>query len=66
VLPLHTAMLALAFLPGREVPLSTGVDLLHRVVHSGVSPAVLGVLAVGTAIRVARLPPTVALRHWGR
>lgn len=49
VLLVHTSVLILAFLPGRDVPLHAVVDLTHRVVHSGLSPVVLTVLILVTA-----------------
>jgi hypothetical protein len=49
VLLVHTTALVAAFLPGRDVPLAEGADLVNRVVHSGLSPAALAVLIVVTA-----------------
>jgi alpha-1,6-mannosyltransferase len=49
VLLVHTMTLAMAFLPGRTAALTRGADLTNRVLHSGVSPAVLAVLVVVTA-----------------
>jgi hypothetical protein len=54
VLVVHTTVLVLAFLPGREVPLTEAAKLANRVVHSGLSPAALAVLIVVTAYLAAR------------
>jgi hypothetical protein len=61
VLLVHTTMLSLAMLPGRDVPLGGATDLIHRAVHSGLSPVVLGVLVVVTALRAARRPLDASL-----
>jgi hypothetical protein len=73
VLLAHTTVLVLAFLPGRDVPLAGAADVLHRVVHSGLSPAVLGVLLLVTVRLAVRRPgealagPTpAALGDWVR
>jgi hypothetical protein len=68
VLLVHTTVLALALLPGRTVPLPAAADPVHRVVHSGLSPAALALLAVVT-VRLALRRPAVraaGLRDWGR
>jgi alpha-1,6-mannosyltransferase len=56
VLLVHTGMLVLAFVPGRDVPLSRGSALVNRVLHSGISPAVLAVLVVVTVWLAVRTP----------
>ena len=56
VLLVHTGMLVLAFQPGRDVPLSRGSDLVHGVLHSGLSPAVLAVLIVVTVWLAVHTP----------
>ena len=43
-------------LPGRDVPLVGATDLIHSVVHSDLSPLVLGVLVV-VAVRLAARRP---------
>jgi len=64
-------VLLLAFIPGRDVPLPAAGDLAHRIVHSGLSPVVLGGLLVVTVVLALRRParPAVttrgaALRDW--
>jgi hypothetical protein len=54
VLLVHTATLAIAFLPGRDVPLDQGAAFVNRVLHSGLSPVVLTVLIVVTAALAMR------------
>jgi hypothetical protein len=49
VLLVHTTALVVAFLPGRDVLLSGAADLTSRVLHSGLSPALLTVLVVVAA-----------------
>ena len=46
ILLAHTGILALAYLPGRVVPLPPALNALATVLRSGVSPALLGVLLV--------------------
>ena len=48
ILLAHTGMLALAYLPGRVVPLPHGLHLATTVLRSGVSPVILGVVLVAT------------------
>jgi hypothetical protein len=68
----HTTVLLLAFLPGRDVPLPGAVDVLHRIVHSGLSPAVLAGLLVVVVWLAVRRPTgafpgrTPVLGDWGR
>lgn len=57
----HTAMLTIAFLPGRDVPLAGWTAVLNRVLHSGVSAVVLAVLAVVTVWLAARRPVDTSL-----
>jgi glycosyl transferase family 87 len=52
VLLVHTAALTLAFLPGRDVPLSSATELVNRVVHAGLSPVTLAVL-IGVTVYLA-------------
>jgi hypothetical protein len=75
VLLVHTTTLVLAFLPGIDVPLDHWVDLTQRVVHSGLSPAVLAVLVVVTVRLAVRTRqdtssspwgPLLPLGHWNR
>jgi alpha-1,6-mannosyltransferase len=72
VVLVHTTVLLLAFLPGRDVPLPGAVDVLHRTVHSGLSPAVLAVLVVAVVRLAVRRPTgdfperTAALGDWVR
>jgi alpha-1,6-mannosyltransferase len=70
VLVVHTAVLAIAFLPGRDLPLAGVLDGVHRVLHSGLSPLVLAVLVVVTVRLALRHRPAgvhvAALEHWGR
>jgi hypothetical protein len=47
VLLVHTAVLTLAYIPGRAVPLPSGVDELNSTLRGVVSPAVLALLVVG-------------------
>ena len=54
VLLVHTAVLIFAFLPGRDIPLSTGADIANRVLHSGVSPVMLAALMVLTGWLLVR------------
>jgi hypothetical protein len=56
VLLVHTTVLMLAFLPGRDVPLPAAADRVHEFVHSGLSPVVLAVLLVATAGLALRRP----------
>jgi hypothetical protein len=49
VLLIHTTVLVLAFLPGRDLQFTGAAGLAGRVLHSGLSPAVLAALIVGTA-----------------
>jgi hypothetical protein len=54
VLLVHTTALVFAFLPGRDVPLAAGTDVVNRVLHSGLSPLALTVLIIVTARLTAR------------
>lgn len=57
ILLAHTGMLALAYLPGRVVPLPGVLDGISIVLRSGVCPAVLAaciVLTLGSRLRVQR------------
>jgi alpha-1,6-mannosyltransferase len=54
VLLVHTTALVIAFLPGRDVALVRGADLVNGVLHSVLSPATLAVLIVVTACLAAR------------
>src|SRR3954447_11367333 len=56
VLLVHTTALTMAFLPGRDVPLIGATDLIHRVLHSGLSPLVLGALILVTVRLAVRRP----------
>jgi hypothetical protein len=66
----HTAVLAVAFLPGRNLPLGGVLDGVHLVLHSGLSPLVLAVLVVVTVRLALRHRPAgvqfAALEDWGR
>jgi hypothetical protein len=61
VLLVHTTMLTIAFVPGRDVPLAGATDLIHRVMHSGLSPVVLAVLVLVTVRLAARRPVDMSL-----
>jgi alpha-1,6-mannosyltransferase len=54
VLLVHTTVLVIAFLPGRDVRLDAGAELANRVLHSGLSPAALAALILVTAWLAAR------------
>ena len=56
VVLLHTSVLLLAFLPGRDVALPRALDVVHRIVHSGLSPALLAVLLVVVVALAVRRP----------
>jgi hypothetical protein len=62
VLLAHTAVLTLAYIPGRAVPLPSAVDDINTVLRSVVSPVVLGLLIAGLLFGHLRHTPPAGAR----
>jgi alpha-1,6-mannosyltransferase len=58
VLLVHTTVLVLAFLPGRDIPLAGALRTAQLGLHTGLSPVVVGVLVLVTVALASRRRPT--------